>query len=222
MKSNRAISECQRCGVCCEKGGPAFHQTDKPLVESGTILSKYLFTIREGEPAHENIKGGMTRVPSDIIKIKGKGDTWRCIFLDEKDRSCQIYEKRPLECQMLKCWNTSDIEKIYLKDLITRKDLISEIKGLWELVEDHQKRCDYGLLEALINDYKDDKTREEEEQIIEMIRYDVHLRELIVKKGNMDREMLDFLFGRPMLKTISMFGLIVQQDGDQWKLRLKS
>ena len=192
------------------------------MIENGTILSKYLFTIRKGEPAHENIKGGLTRVPSDIIKIKGKGDTWRCVFLDETDKGCHIYQNRPVECQLLKCWDTSDIEKIYLKDLLTRKDLISKIQGLWELVEDHQQRCDYGLLDTLISIYKDDKRKEDEEQILEMIRYDAHLRDLIVKKGSMDKDMLDFIFGRPISKTIAMFGLIVQQDGNQLRLRIKS
>jgi hypothetical protein len=127
-----------------------------------------------------------------------------------------------MECQMLKCWDTRDIEKIYLKDMLTRKDLISGIKGLWELVEDHQQKCDYGLLDTLTSNYKDDKKKEDEEQIFEMIRYDAHLRELIVKKGNMDKEMLDFLFGLPVLKTIAKFGLIVQQDGSQVRLRIKS
>ncbi|MBW1846434.1 MAG: YkgJ family cysteine cluster protein [Deltaproteobacteria bacterium] len=222
MKSSNVISECQQCGVCCEKGGPAFHRADKPLVEKGIILSKYLFTIREGEPAHENVKGGLTRVPSDIIKIKGKGDAWRCVFLDEMDKSCRIYENRPVECRALKCWDTKDIEKIYLRDLLYRKDLISGMGGIWELVEDHQQRCDYGLIETLSRLFKDSNDKDAEERILEMIRYDAHLRELIVKKGNMDKETLDFLFGRPLLKTITMFGLIVQQDGGQWCLRIKT
>jgi Fe-S-cluster containining protein len=221
-RSGKQITECQRCGTCCEKGGPAFHRADKPLVEKGIILLKYLFTIREGEPAHENVKGGLTRVSSDIIKIKGKGNTWRCVFLEEIDKSCRIYENRPLECQVLKCWDTKDLEKIYLKDMLTRQDLISSMEGLWELVEDHQKRCDYGLLEALINTFKDNKDKDDEEKIFEIIRYDAQLRNLVVEKGGLDIEMLDFLFGRPLLKTITMFGLIVQQDGDQLRLRLKT
>jgi Fe-S-cluster containining protein len=221
-KSNKLITECQQCGTCCEKGGPAFHQADKPLVEKGVILTKHLFTIREGEPAHENVKGGLIRVPSDIIKIRGKGDSWRCVFLDEKDKRCQIYENRPIECQELKCWDTADIEKIYLKDLLTRKDLISEIEGLWELVEDHQQRCDYALLEELSNTFINNNNKDTEEKTLELIRYDAHLRGLIVEKGNMDESILDFLFGRPMLKTIAMFGLIVQQDAHQWRLRIKT
>ncbi len=219
---HQRIEECQQCGTCCEKGGPAFHQEDKPLIEKGSILSKYLFTIRAGEPVYENIAGGLTRASSDIIKIKGKGDTWRCWFLNEKNKNCEIYDNRPLECRVLKCWDTKDIETIYLRDLLTRKDLISKIAGLWDLVEDHQQRCDYGLLETLSSTFKDSHDKATEEKVLEMIRYDAHLRILIVKKGNMAQGMLEFLFGRPMLKTIVMFGLFVQQDGDHYRLRIKS
>lgn len=219
-KSNQAITECQKCGVCCEKGGPVFHLEDKPLVERGVILSKYLFTIRAGEPAHENVKGGLTRVSSDIIKIKGKGNLWRCIFLDETDKTCKIYTSRPVECRVLKCWDTSDIEKIYLRDLLTRKDLISGIEGLWELVEDHQAKCDYGLFDSFSRSYKETKDKDAEEKMLEMVQYDSHLRDLVVEKGGMDREMLDFLFGRPMLKTIAMFGLSIEQDRRLWRLRI--
>ena len=219
-KPNKTVTGCQKCGVCCEKGGPAFHLEDKSLVETGIILSKYLFTIRKGEPAHENVKGGLTHVPSDIIKLKGKRDTWRCVFLNETDKTCKIYERRPVECQVLKCWDTKDIEKIYLKNMLTRHDLISGIKGLWELVEDHQEKCDYGLLGTLSSSYKDKIDKGAEERILEMIQYDAHLRDLVAEKGGMDREMLDFLFGRPLLKTIAVFGLRVEQDRGLWRLRI--
>lgn len=221
---NQPITECQKCGICCEKGGPAFHLEDKPLIEKGIIPSKYLFTIRKGEPAHENIRGGYIRVPTDIIKIKGKGDNWRCIFLDEKRRHCNIYEDRPLECRMLKCWDTEAIEQIYLKNMLTRKDLLYGIQGLWNLVEDHQKRCEYGLIEELLNSFKenDHDQKETEEKILEIIRYDAHLRELMVEKGSMDKGILDFLFGSPLLKTLPRFGFHVQQDGKVWRLRMKT
>lgn len=215
------VAECQQCGTCCGKGGPAFHLEDKPLIEKGVILSKYLFTIRKGEPAHENVKGGLTRVPTDIIKIKGKNHSWRCVFLDETDKRCTIYDNRPMECRVLKCWDTKDIEAIYLKDLLARKDLLSGIEGLWELVEDHQNRCDYESLETLLNSFKENNDNVTEDTVLEMIRYDAHLRDLIVKKGSMDKDMLPFLFGRPLVETIVMFGFFVQQDARRWRLRMK-
>ncbi len=63
---------CHRCGTCCEKGGPALHHGDKALVEEGRIPAKYLFTIRKGEPAHDNVKGNTLFAQTDLIKIKSK------------------------------------------------------------------------------------------------------------------------------------------------------
>ena len=90
-------SECIRCGTCCEKGGPAFHQEDRCLIEKGQIPSRYLFTIRKGEFAYDNVKERLVPVESDIIKIKGKEDTWTCIFFDEENKQCSIYHDRPLD-----------------------------------------------------------------------------------------------------------------------------
>jgi len=40
-----------------------------------------------------------------------------------------------------------------------------------------------------------------------MIQYDNSLRKLLIEKMAMIPEMLDFLLGRPLSKTISMYGL---------------
>jgi len=114
MKSDNSISECKRCGTCCKKGGPCFHVEDKMLIEKGVILIKYLYNIRKGESAYDNIKGCLIPVTSELIKIKG---------------------------------------------------------------------------------------------IYDILGYDDSIRELVVKKGKMDPENLDFLFGRPVVATIRMFGL---------------
>jgi hypothetical protein len=35
----------------------------------------------------------------------------------------------------------------------------------------------------------------------------------VVEQGGMDPEMLDFLFGRPLTKTLPSYGITVRQDG---------
>jgi phage tail sheath gpL-like len=49
-------------------------------------------------------------------------------------------------------------------------------------------------------------------QLNEMIRYDSNLRHLIVEKDRNASEMLDFLFGRQLQETITMFGLKIKED----------
>jgi Fe-S-cluster containining protein len=82
----KPISECRRCGTCCKKGGPSFHRTDKALIEKGVIHSKYLYTIRQGELAYDNVRQCLEPVSSDVIKLKGKGETWTCILFDGMPR----------------------------------------------------------------------------------------------------------------------------------------
>jgi Fe-S-cluster containining protein len=206
-------SSCNRCGTCCQKGGPSFHLADRSLIEEGIILAKYLFTIRKGELVWDNVSGGLNPADSDIIKIKGRGETWTCCFYDEADCRCTIYENRPLECKLMKCWDTSAMERMYAKNRLTRADLISEVTDLWNLVADHQKRCDYNLVKRLAADILAGAREQQEGKLLEMIRYDLELRGLVVARGGLDADMLDFLFGRPLDRTIEAYGLKAEHKG---------
>lgn len=179
---------------------------DKTLIDKGIILSKYLFTIRKGEPAYDNVRQELLPLSSELIKIKGKNDSSTCIFYNESENKCNIYQNRPVECKAMKCWDTREIEAIYAKDRLTRKDLLSDIEGLWELVKDHQSRCSYEKIKRMLQKQGNNKDAMQKE-ILEMIRYDTQIRHLVVKKGGMDCEILDFLFGRPLTVTIKSFGL---------------
>ncbi|MEA3437933.1 MAG: YkgJ family cysteine cluster protein [Thermodesulfobacteriota bacterium] len=205
IKQNARITECIRCGTCCKKGGPSFHLADKPLIDKGIILSKHLFTIRKGELAYDNVRQELLPLSSELIKIKGKNDSSTCIFFNESEKKCEIYKNRPVECKALKCWDTREIEKIYSKDRLTRKDLLFNIEGLWELVKDHQSRCSYEKIKKMLQKQDNSKNAIQKE-ISEIIRYDTQIRHLVVKKGGMDSEILDFLFGRPLTVTIKSFG----------------
>ena len=215
---NKVITECIRCGTCCKKGGPSFHLEDKVLIEKGIILSKYLYTIREDELCYDNVKESILPAASDIIKIKGQKDSITCIFFNEKENECTIYDNRPLECRALKCWDTREIERIYSKNRLTRKDLISTIEGLWDLVEDHQRRCSYETLKFFIDALNKDKKDEALKGIFDIIEYDAQIRELVVQKGDLDPEMTDFIFGRPITETIRMYGFKIIKQNDNYRL----
>ncbi|UCD89078.1 MAG: YkgJ family cysteine cluster protein [Desulfobacterales bacterium] len=221
MPNNRSaaeISECIRCGTCCKKGGPSLHHEDTVLIEKGLILSKYLFTIREGEMSYDNVTGQLIPASSDIIKIKGRKGSLTCVFFNEPESACTIYDKRPLECRILECWDTREIERVYAKTRLTRKHLVSTIAGLWDLIDDHQARCSYEkinrLLKMLGGDNKDDALKE----ILEMIQYDTQIREMTVQKGGLDPDIVDFLFGRPIKETIGMYGFKLKKQGDAYRL----
>ena len=209
-KQEQSISECKRCGTCCTKGGPSFHHADKALIKDGVIHSKYLYTIRKGEWAYDNVRQRLEPVSSDIIKIKEKNDSWTCIFFDETQSACAIYENRPSECRALKCWDTRELENLYAKKRLTRQDLISEIEGLWSLIKDHQQRCNFEIIQKLVNVIKsnpgDVKARL---KLAEIIKFDTEIRKLVVSTAGLEPEMLDFLFGRPLPRAIKKMGLKV-------------
>lgn len=217
-KPGTTIPECIRCGTCCEKGGPGFHIEDRMLIDKGVIPSRYLYTIREGELARDNVKGCLMPVESDIIKIKSKKDTWTCIFFDEVEKGCTIYDDRPLECRKLKCWDTRELEQIYAIARLTRKDLIANVQGLWDLIEDHQTRCDYKKIQDLIMGLTGVKRNRARRKLLEIIRYDAEIRNLVISRGGLDADMLDFLFGRPLTRTLGNYGIKIQQEGTKIRL----
>ncbi len=206
-------SECKRCGTCCKAGGPALHLEDRALVQSGKIPLKDLYTIRTGELARDNVKGTLQPVASELIKIKGQGRSWTCRYYHEKSKGCTIYEDRPLECRVLNCRDTAAIEAIYDQQRLTRKDLLEEISYLWDLVSEHEKKCNYRVLNELAVRVKAGLDQVAVDSLLEMVGYDVRLRALITEKGKPDPALLDFLFGRLLTNILPGFGLHSHQEG---------
>lgn len=190
--------ECKKCGTCCKKGGPSFHIEDISLIEEGYIPAKHLYTVRKGEPVCDNINNKIIFAHSDIIKIKGQGDKWTCIFYKEAENKCDIYQYRPLECRLLNCQDTEKIEQIFGKDLLARENIIGKIEGLWDMVIEHDQRCSYKEIRKLIDESENNKSGYLSQKVSELIEYDKALRDIVVAKGGLDLELLDFLFGRPV------------------------
>ena len=212
-ESDPAQNTCLRCGTCCEKGGPCFHQEDRLLIEEGQIFSKYLYTIRKGEYAYDNVKVCLVPASSDIIKIKGQKGGWTCLFFDAGEKACSIYNDRPLECRTLKCWDTDALEQIYTRNRLTREDLMSQVKGLWDLVAFHQGRCDYERIKKLISDLDGPQKGRAHKKLLEIIQYDAEIRKLVVAQGGLDPAILDFIFGRPLTETLPGYGIKVRLEG---------
>jgi len=192
------LSTCSRCGTCCRKGGPALHQEDRGRVEQGVIHTRHLYTIRKGEWAADPVQGGLIRVDGDIIKIKGRGGTWACRFLDDRTGTCHIYDDRPLECRLLECRDTARFEQAYRRGRLSRRDLLADVKGLWELIEDHERRCDVDGLRRLLECRSGRGRAGAERELAGMLHYDAEIRRLMVAQGGLEVEMLDFLLGRPV------------------------
>jgi Fe-S-cluster containining protein len=181
---------------------------DRRLIDGGLIPGKDLFTIRQGEPAHENVRDQLIATNTDIIKIKGKPGSWECVYYDRRSRGCLIYKNRPEECRVLACGDTGPIEALYTAPHLTRRDLLSDVQGIWEMIEDHQNRCDYETILKLHERIKTHSDKAAKHKIWEMVAYDRQIRRTLVE-NSVAPDMLDFLFGRPLTVTLPPLGIQV-------------
>lgn len=191
------------------------HLADQGLVAAGKIPLKYLFTIRQGEPAFDNVQRVVSPAPTDIIKIKGETATdATCRYLAHDPVACRLYAHRPLECRVLACWDSRAILEVYAKDRLTRTHLLGRLPGLSDLVAEHQQRCDYQRVGALAASIiKDTGDHDAAEAMLEIIRYDHSLRQVTVARARLDPELLEFLFGLPLTQTVGRFGVKLIRQG---------
>jgi Fe-S-cluster containining protein len=202
-------AECARCGMCCSKGGPALHNEDLDVVDSGILPLTSLYTIRKGELAVDNIGGGLICLSSEIIKIKTHVNSTACMYFDGSSSSCGVYDGRPVECRVLECWNTDAVEYLYARNRLTREDVLKNIPWLMELVDTHETECAMGIVKSLV-ERREKGDPDAGPRLVELVRYDLHYRELLVEKGGLPSEMMEFLFGRPLADIIPrQFGVKV-------------
>ena len=150
MESEKKIESCIRCGTCCEKGGPTLHSEDRIFLQKGVLRPIHLFTLRAGELVYHPLKEKLIELSDEMIKIKGKDGTSVCTFYDADHQACAIYETRPLECRALKCWNTAEVEGLFMQDLLSRLDLCPKGSAIADMISAYERSFPpsrvYGLL----------------------------------------------------------------------------
>ena len=189
------------------------------MIVNGHIHTRYLYTIREAERVHDNVMGALVPAASDIIKIKGKAGSWECIFFQKEDKSCEIYDQRPLECRILKCWDTREIEAVYKKNRLVRRDLLKDMGELWELIQLHEEQCSHEMINNAIQDLGGTSGKQASEKIIAAVQYDRAIRQLITEKGQVTDDMLDFLFGRPLTQALKTAGCRIEKVDHAYRVK---
>lgn len=197
---NKHISkECTQCGSCCVEGGPALHVSDLVLFGTNGVLdTSDLVTIRAGERAMDQPTDTIVALEQEMIKIRGIASTWTCRFFNREGNLCRIYDNRPQECQAYSCKDNSELEKIYHVDRITRRHLLPEGHPVFELIDEHDRRCSPARAEDICSACINDGDRSGLEELEEMLEYDRTLRMMVSDKGGISEDQLDFLFGRPL------------------------
>ncbi|MGM0453770.1 MAG: YkgJ family cysteine cluster protein [Thermodesulfobacteriota bacterium] len=202
-------TECIRCGTCCKKGGPALHSVDYVSVKKGAIDPTRLYTVRIGELVRDNVKGGLFYAGSELIKIQSAPGMTQCIYYSDKEQGCIIYPDRPAQCRAMKCWDISAIANLYAQDRLGREAIFGHIDWLWDLIGTHENHCGYEKIRDLAEKRADGDPAASRE-LSDIVAYDISLRDVVVEKGGIDREMLDLVFGRPLKQTLpAQFGIRV-------------
>lgn len=188
-------SLCSRCGECCRKGGPSLHKEDLPLLRApgGPDLAD-LVTLRAGELALDQVRGRLEPLEAEIVKLRGRDETWACLFLLNKDSACAIYAARPLECRILSCQDTRELARVYAQDRLTRAGILPPSHPLLELIERHEQCCPVSDYSSLLTA----QDLEAREKLSAMLAWDREVRLLVTEKSGMNPAILDFLFGRPL------------------------
>lgn len=209
-KISLSISKCIRCGTCCKKGGPVLHHEDKQILLNGFINYQHLITLRKGEKVFNPVKERFENLEFELIKIKNRDDGTSCYFFNETSNSCLIYENRPIECRLLKCWDTSDIIKIIGKNTIKRKDIINSYDPIIEIIDSHEQDCSGHEIEKLLSLVNLNENREIFKRLTIFLQKDISIRKFTFENLDVNRDYELFLFGRPMTQILKERGLTVR------------
>ncbi len=199
MESDKKIESCIRCGTCCEKGGPTLHSEDKVFIIQGIFRPEHLYTLRAGELAYHPVENRLIEVPDDIIKIKSRDGSSVCTFYDANQSACSIYDQRPLECRVLKCWDTKDIEGLFMQDLLSRLDLCPKSSAAAELISAYDKTFPPARLYGLLSE---EDSQQADPEIEQMVSTDHAFRLKVGETMGLGEEELAFFFGRPVKAII--------------------
>lgn len=210
-------THCIRCGTCCMKGGPTLHEEDGILFAKGILERSHVYTLRKGEVVR-NIDDTLVVLEQEIIKIKGQLEAWTCMFYDDDQKACRIYDHRPIECRALKCWDLKGFKEVMARPCLLRRDLIKPDDGILKIIGAHEQRCAYETLESVVSRLQGPDSDKIVGKILDLLQYDHYMRSFIAEKLKVDRSEMDFLFGRPLTTTIRMFGLCVKEEGDTFLL----
>lgn len=214
------ITECQQCGTCCRKGGPCLHHEDMEILRNNYIGYEQLITIRKGEPAYNPASGKLEATSQELIKIQGTGTEWMCRLFDPQKSICTIYEHRPRECRLLKCWDTKDLLSVIGVDTISRHDIINPADPILKIIHEHEQLCPTSKIENLTAAWPHDKKNQNyRTELAELAHKDLAIRTQAVFELGLPQTIELFVFGRPLFKQLAAFGLSVEEKNSELQFK---
>ncbi|MBI5249569.1 MAG: YkgJ family cysteine cluster protein [Desulfomonile tiedjei] len=202
---------CIRCGECCSNGSPTLLAEDIALFRNDTLKPADIVTIRCGEPVYSNREEKADTAQAEMIKIRENAGEKTCAFYQKWDKSCSIYESRPQQCHKQECWNPEASEEFVESARLDRKILLEAVPPLWELIKRHEERCSHDEFARSMARLSATKGQTVEE-VLEMLRFDYHVREFIAENFGLAPESLEFFLGRPLSAFLGLYGLKLEEE----------
>lgn len=202
---------CKQCGTCCRNGGPALSREDLNLIRQGHIRHDQLVTIRQGEMGYNPATGRLEPVPVELLKIRGQGSGWTCLFFAEASNACTIYAHRPATCKILQCWQPEALLTTIYQNTLRRADLINPNDPILAEIARHEKACPGPVFTKLLAETGETDALA---RLTELVRADLAIRAEVAQKTGISLEMEFFLFGRPLFKQLAGSGIeCVEENG---------
>lgn len=209
-------TQCDRCGTCCQQGGPALHTKDLPLVRNGVYGFEDLVTVRRGELAIAPLASEAEPVAEEFLKVQGNPGSWSCKFYDSQRSRCSMYTQRPLACRVLECSAPEALLTIAGKQLITRFDCIDQEDPLLPLIREHEQNCPCPDLHAIGKELAGQGDhRELLRSLAHAVNLDLRYRTAATRSYALPVTRELFYFGRPLFQLLVPLGVrSTQEDGE--------
>lgn len=195
---------CIRCGVCCKNHTPTLLMDDMILLKKNIIRPEHLFTVRKGEFGYCNFDDETVELESEMIKVRGAPDSGACIFYQGFDKSCAIYEDRPIQCRIQQCW--AQTGRPVEQPLLTRKDIFQGIDPVWKIMCAHEERCSHDDWKRAVSRLEATRGHSVDD-LLATLRYDHTVRDFLRDRLGMSKEITELVVGRPMENFLSLYGL---------------
>lgn len=194
--------ECRRCGTCCRKGGPGLHAQDAPLLRK--IGFDALVCLRKGEMVFDQRLGAAKSVGNELVKIRGRGDSWQCWYYDEERGACRIYAYRPLECRVLSCTDPSGLFRAMGTPSLSRKDFVSPDSALMECIVTHDQS--FPAEQAVFLARRAVASGAVGAELASLLKTEMVFRRHFAARVEVDDEGLWPYLGRPLWRVLLPFG----------------
>lgn len=221
-----APTACRRCGDCCRKCGPALHTPDLHLFKGpGALSLSLVVTLRTGELALDQPRGRLDALTGEVLKLRTPaaaanseritgGSGWACPLLTQPGNVCALYERRPVECRVLSCQDTTDLQAMYEADRLTRADLLPTGHGLLAVMAEHQALVPPARIVPLAKALRagGQEALDAQEELTRMALTDRAFRTGLSERANIGPEFHEFFLGREAGALFAAAGLSLRAD----------